>query len=1082
MRETKTIDGNEAAALVAYEFTEAAFIYPITPSTSMAENVEKWASEGKLNLLDESVEVSQMQSEAGVAGAIHGALACGVLSTTFTASQGLLLMIPNLYKIAAERLPGVFYVASRTVATHALSIFGDHSDIYAMRQTGCAILCANSVQEIIDLAPVAHASALTGHLPVIFFFDGFRTSHEVQKVEVWSKNDLSAFLNEEDLLAFRRSALNPSHGISTGSAQNSDIFFQTREACNLSYMLMAETVKSKMNIVNGKLGTDYAPFNFYGSKDAEHVVVAMGSVCETLTEVVDYLNTTGIKVGVCKVRLYRPFSSNDFISCLPKTVKKISVLDKTKEPGSAGEPLYLDVLSAINNSRFSNVTVFHGRYGLASKDTTPAQLVAVFNNSTKSEFTIGINDDVTFLSLKAVDESFIDNASYISCKFWGQGGDGIISGCKTIAKIIGDHTSFYPQLYSEYDSRKSGGLTISHLRYSSSPIHSPYLISRANFVVCSHLNDLLKYDVAEDLVKEGSLLINCPYTAEELGRKLPYKIKDILYRKNINLYTIDADRMARKAGLGRRINTICVAAFLHLAGILPEADCKSQLINYFNATYKGKDALYLNRNIKAIDYGFTEVKKIELNRVWLDLESDFESMDSATAFSNKSPVELINYLQNIQGAVNSHKGDTLPVSKFLGCANGAIPRGTASHVKAGNATYVPVWNPEKCIQCNHCSFVCPHGAIRPFVLSPKECEKAPGVLKTKPLTGMEQYNFSINISVMDCTGCASCLSVCPEHGRALTLKPLEQVKENQILFDYCASLPPKSNVSNNFRKTSVKGSQFQKPLLEFSGACGGCGETPYAKLLTQLFGEIMYIANATGCSSIWGNSAPNTPYTSDANGCGPAWSNSLFEDAAEFGYGMYKATEILSKTGYVDKKSHWIFGGDGWAYDIGYSGLEHVLSKGANINVLVFDTEVYSNTGGQLSSATPLGAVAKFATTGKKTPKIDLAKLCISLGNVYVASVAMGADMNQCIKAMVEAESYPGPSIIIAYSPCIAHGIKSSMAHSQTEQALAVSCGHWKLFRYDPRLTELGLNPYQLDSSAPSKDISKFTSNENRFL
>lgn len=1081
MREFRTLDGNEAAAYVAYGFTEAAFIYPITPSTSMAEKVERWASEKKLNLLDEPVRVEQMQSEAGVAGAIHGALACGALSTTFTASQGLLLMLPNLYKIAAERLPGVFYVASRTVASHALSIFGDHSDIYAMRQTGCAILCANSVQEVMDLAPVAHASALAGHLPVIFFFDGFRTSHETQKIEVWSKDELKSFLSNKDISDFREAALAPDNPVQMGSAQNSDIFFQTREASNLSYMLMAETVKGKMNIVNTKLGTDYAPFNYHGAADAEHVIVAMGSVCDTLTQVVDYLNENEHKVGVCKVRLYRPFSTLDFIESLPDTVKQISVLDRTKEPGAGGEPLYLDVLSAINNSKFSGVSVFHGRYGLASKDTTPAQLIAVFKNKIKTEFTIGINDDVTLLSLTAPDESFIDDSSSVCCKFWGRGGDGTISGCKTITKLIGDKTGYYPQLYSEYDSRKTGGLTVSHLRISKEPVHSPYLISKAHFVVCTHLDDLLKYDVVSELVLEGKLLINCPYSSKELAENLPGELKEQLLKKKISLYTIDADRLSGKAGLGKHFNTICMAAFLKLNGFVSEEEGKVWLGEYVGATYSGKDSRHLSANAKGIEFGFDEVKAVTIDSEWVNLsgadENDTGSLSQATG-----DLSLLNYVEKIQGTVNGHKGDILPVSSFLSGENGAIPRGTSAFVKPGIARYVPVWNPKMCIQCNHCSFVCPHGTIRPFALTSKETNSAPAGLKYAPLKGMKKYIFSINISVMDCTGCASCLSVCPEHGQALTLKPLEQVKENQVVFDYCASLPPKADISNNFRVSSVKGSQFQKPLLEFSGACGGCGETPYAKLLTQLFGDRMYIANATGCSSIWGNSAPNTPYCSNSEGKGPAWSNSLFEDAAEFGYGMLTATEILSNKEHRIKASHWIFGGDGWAYDIGYGGLDHVLSKGANINILVFDTEVYSNTGGQLSSATPKGAKAKFAAAGKTRPKMNLAERCMSHGDVYVASVAMGADMNQCIKAMVEAESYPGPSIIIAYSPCIAHGIKSSMAHSQAEQALAVACGHVKLFRYDPRLSAKGQEPYQLDSSEPTRDYSDFTKKETRFL
>ncbi|WP_167511316.1 pyruvate:ferredoxin (flavodoxin) oxidoreductase [Pseudobutyrivibrio xylanivorans] len=1056
MRETMTIDGNEAAALVAYQFTEAAFIYPITPSTSMAEKVEKWSSENKTNLLDEKVEVCQMQSEAGVAGAMHGALACGALASTFTSSQGLLLMLPNMYKIAAERLPGVFYVASRTVATHALSIFGDHSDIYAMRQTGAAILCASSVQEVMDLAPVAHASALAGRLPVIFFFDGFRTSHETQKIECWSKEALKDFFDSVALKDFRDNSLHPDHDVIMGSAQNPDVFFQTREASNLSYMLMPETVKAKMNIVNTKLGTSYAPFNYYGAKDAEHVVVAMGSVCETLCSVVDYMNRQGSKVGVCKVRLYRPFSGLDFIDCLPDTVRQISVLDRTKEPGGAGEPLYLDVLSALNNSRFAGVAVFHGRYGLASKDTTPEQLIAVFENRIKKEFTIGIKDDVTLLSLDSIEVN--DNVDFsgsnICCKFWGRGGDGTISGCKNIARIIGDNTELYPQLYSEYDSRKTGGLTISHLRIGTKPIRAPYLVRQTHFAVCMHFEDLKNQPaIVSELAVGGKLLVNCDYSADELTTRLPLEICKALVDKKIFVYTIDADGLSKKIGLGPHINIMCIAAFMHLAQIMPADDFSMLLANQTSISY-GDNNSVLNKNLKAIELGCSSIVKMDfnLNNKWND-----------NSFNNQDKAEP-------------------PVSAYLNSANGKSQRGCSALVKPGLAKYVPVWTPNQCIQCNHCSFVCPHAAIRPFALSKEECSDAPDGLKYAALNGLEKYNFSINVSVMDCTGCASCLSVCPNHGHALTLKPLAQAKENQMAFDYCASLPPKTDISKKFRVHSVKGSQFQKPLLEFSGACGGCGETPYAKLLTQLFGERMYIANATGCSSIWGNSAPYPAYASAYSGKGPAWSNSLFEDAAEFGFGMLKADEILTKTFKTEKKSHWIFGGDGWAYDIGYGGLEHVLSKGVDINVLVFDTEVYSNTGGQLSGATPTGAKVKFATSGKKSSKINLTERFISHGDVYVASVAMGADMNQCIKAMMEAESYPGPSIIFAYCPCIAHGIKSTMAHSQDEQALAVATGHWKLFRYDPRLAAKGMEPFQLDSSMPNKDYSVFTNNEKRFL
>ncbi len=1053
MGEKMTLDGNEAAALVAYAFSEVAFIYPITPSTSMAEKMEKWSAEKKLNILDEVVDVEQMQSEAGVAGAIHGALACGALASTFTASQGLLLMLPNLYKIAAERLPGVFYVASRTVASHALSIFGDHSDIYAMRQTGCAILCASSVQEVMDFAPVAHAIALGGRLPVIFFFDGFRTSHEVQKIDVWSKDDLKDFLCAKDLQSYRDNSLDPAHDIIMGSNQNPDVFFQTREACNLAYMLMTETVKTKMNLVNSKRNTNYAPFNYYGASDAKQVVVAMGSVCHALMSTVDYLNSKGEKVGLCNVRLYRPFSCSDFIGCLPKTVEKISVLDRTKEPGSNGEPLYLDVLNAIAGTEFNGIKVFHGRYGLASKDTTPQQLISVFTNYSKQEFTIGINDDVTLLSLNCDNLNCNIEQPSINCKLFGRGGDGTISACKLITKIIGDTTNKYPQLYSEYDSFKTNGLTISHLRVGDTPFNAPYLIDKSDFAVCMHFEDLLSQDILPTLREHGTLLLNCKYSEDVLSRHLPIELKKIIYQKKISVYTIDANSLSKKVGLGSKTGIFCLTAFFNILNIIPSSSLREILYEYICNIYS--DEQIRKANIMAVDLSINNVSKLSLTDDWLN---DY-GIDCSLISENKN---------------------TIPVSQFLTSSDGRNPRGTSAHQKRGLASYVPIWEPTMCIQCNHCSFVCPHAAIRPFALSKDESKKAPTDLKYTTLKGLEKYNFSINISVMDCTGCGSCLSVCPKRGHALKMQPLEQAKDNQALFDYCSSLPHKPDISNNFREHSVKGSQFKKPLLEFSGACSGCGETPYAKLLTQLFGDRMYIANATGCSSIWGNSS-YTPYTSNGEGQGPAWSNSLFEDAAEFGYGMLKARNILARTKKSSKASHWIFGGDGWAYDIGYGGLEHVLAKGEDINVLVFDTEVYSNTGGQLSSATPKGARAKFASSGKKSEKMDLAKYFMTLENVYVASIAMGADMNQCIKAFVEAESYPGPSIIIAYCPCITHGIKSTMAHSQDEQALAVLTGHWKLFRYDPRRIADGLAPYQLDSSPPSKSYTEFTNNEGRF-
>ncbi len=1138
-RKMKSMDGNHAAAHVSYAYSDVAAIYPITPSSVMAEATDEWATQGRENIFGQTVQVTEMQSEAGAAGAVHGSLTAGALTTTFTASQGLLLMIPNLYKIAGEQLPGVFNVSARAIASHALSIFGDHSDVYACRQTGAAMLCESSVQEVMDLTPVAHCAAIKGKLPFINFFDGFRTSHEVQKIETWDYEDLKDMMDLDAVDAFRANALNPNHPRQSGSAQNPDIFFQAREACNPYYDAMPAIVEEYMNKVNEKIGTNYKLFNYYGAPDAEHVIIAMGSVCETIDETIDYMMARGDKVGLIKVRLYRPFSAKHLIDAIPDTVKQISVMDRTKEPGAQGEPLYLDVVAALKGSKFDSVPVFMGRYGLGSKNTTPGQIIAVFNNTEKKVFTIGIEDDVTHLSLTVGEDPNTTPESIISCKFWGLGADGTVGANKNSIKIIGDNTDMYAQAYFDYDSKKSGGVTISHLRFGKDKIQSTYLISKANFVACHCPAYVRKYNMVQDIKKGGTFLLNCSWTPEELEHHLPGQAKRYIAQNDIKVYTIDGISIGKEIGLGKRINTILQSAFFKLANIIPEEQALDLMKKAAKATYGKKGDDIVNMNYAAIDAGAQRIVEIPIPESWKNCEDEDlgeGAIDTSTAAGR--------FAANIQRAVNGQEGNRLPVSAFNEYVDGNTPCGTSAYEKRGVATDVPVWNPDNCIQCNFCSYVCPHAVIRPVVTNEEEAKNAPAGMQKLPMTGMPGYYFTMSISSLDCTGCGSCANVCPgkKGEKALVMQSFEENVGQQEVFDFGVKMETKPEVLEKFKETTVKGSQFKKPLLEFSGACAGCGETPYAKLMTQLFGDRAYIANATGCSSIWGNSSPSTPYTTNSKGQGPAWSNSLFEDAAEFGYGMKLAQNavraglkakienivangeneavkaagqewldtyevgalngaatdklvaaleacgcdhakaILKQKDFLAKKSQWILGGDGWAYDIGFGGLDHVIASGQDINILVFDTEVYSNTGGQASKATNVGAVAQFAAGGKEVKKKDLAAIAMSYGYVYVAQIAQGADMNQCIKALVEAESYPGPSIVIAYAPCINHGIKKGMSKAQTEEKEAVQAGYWHCFRYDPRLAAEGKNAFMLDSKAPNMENYKnFLNGEVRY-
>jgi len=1138
MKTMKTMDGNMAAAYVAYAFTEVAAIYPITPSSTMGEYVDEWAAHGKKNMFGQVVSVSELQSEGGASGAVHGSLAAGSLTSTFTASQGLLLMIPNMYKISGELLPGVFHVSARAVATHALSIFGDHSDVMAVRQTGFGLLAAGSIQEIMDLAGVAHLSAIKSRVPFLHFFDGFRSSHEIQKIEVIGYEDFKKLLDKDALKQFRERALNPEHPVTRGTAQNPDIFFQARESSNRFYNKVPEIVVDYMNKISKLTGREYKPFNYAGAKDAEYVIVAMGSVTDTIDETVEYLNKSGEKVGVVKVHLYRPFSTEYLLQSIPKTVRKVAVLDRTKEPGAIGEPLYLDVKTAFYEVEDKPVIV-GGRYGLGSKDTTPGQIKAVFDNlklaGPKNGFTIGINDDVTHTSLEFKEDIETAPEGTIRCKFWGLGSDGTVGANKNAIKIIGDNTDLYAQGYFAYDSKKSGGLTISHLRFGKNPIRSTYLISDADFVACHKQTYVRQYDLLKGLKNGGTFLLNCQWSARDLDEKLPANIKKYLCGHNIDFYIINATDIAAEIGLGSRINMIMQAVFFKLAKVIPIDDAVKYMKEAIKKTYGKKGEKIVQMNYRAVDRGIKSLKKVKIPDSWKDA-AEVEDIVKA-----QEP----DFIKNILRVINRQEGDSIPVSAFVGAEDGTFPQGTAAYEKRGIAVNVPEWQKDNCIQCNQCSYVCPHAVIRPVLLTGEEVKNAPGKFETVGAKGkgLEKFAYRIQVSILDCTGCGNCANICPAKNKALVMKPLDSQEVQIKNWDFASKIPVKENV---MPADTVKGSQFKKPLFEFSGACAGCGETPYAKLVTQLFGDRMLIANATGCSSIWGGSAPSTPYTTNAKGKGPAWANSLFEDNAEYGYGMVlaikqlrnkiedymkelseininplvkmamsewisgrendeinrdttarilkllggdlgdkKANElgkkILELKDYLIKKSVWAFGGDGWAYDIGYGGLDHVLASGENINVLVFDTEVYSNTGGQASKATPIGAVAKFAASGKKVKKKDLGLMAMSYGYVYVAQIAMGASQKQTLKAFLEAERYNGPSLIIAYCPCINHGIYAGMGCTQLREKQAVNAGYWHLYRYNPEMKKEGKNTFTLDSKEPTESFREFLMGEVRY-
>ena len=1131
-RKKKTMDGNSAAAHVSYAFTEVAAIYPITPSSNMAEETDAMAARGVKNIFGQTVRVAEMESEGGAAGAVHGSLSAGALTTTYTASQGLLLMIPNMYKIAGELIPSVIHVSARCVSTHALNIFGDHSDVMACRQTGYAMLCSANVQEVMDLGAVAHLSTLKSRVPFLHFFDGFRTSHEIQKIEVWDYDELKSMVDMDDVQAFRARALNPERPVLRGSAENSDIFFQHREACNKYYNDAVATTEMYMNMVNEKLGTDYKLFNYYGAEDADRVIVAMGSVCDTIKETIDFLNARGEKVGMIKVHLYRPFSVKHLIDVIPDSVKTISVIDRTKEPGSLGEPLFLDVVAALKNSKFSNVPVYGGRYGLGSKDTLPAHIISVYNNMNaekpKTEFTLSINDDVTNLSLDVTESPDTTPKGTTSCKFWGLGSDGTVGANKDSIKIIGDNTDMYAQGYFFYDSKKSGGITVSHLRFGSSPITSTYLINKANFVACHNPSYVTKYDMVQDIVPGGTFLLNCIWSPEELDKQLPAKMKRYIAENNINFYTINGIKIAEEVGLPGRASTILQSAFFTIANIIPVDKAIELMKKAVVKKFSKKGEAIVNANCNGIDRGSKEIVKIDVPESWKNAVDEEKELVIPT-----NRPEMKDFVKNILHPIDHLHGDDLPVSKFVDRADGVYPQGSAAFEKRGIAITVPEWDGTKCAQCNLCSMVCPHAVIRPVCLNEEEAKNAPEgtqLVKHKKT----DYQYAIIVSTLDCTGCGSCANVCPT--KSLTMKPIASQLKSQPVYDALSQIDAKPEVLTN----NTIGVQYRKPYLEFSGACAGCGETPYAKLATQLYGDRMYIANATGCSSIWGGSAPSTPYTVDKNGHGPAWSNSLFEDNAEFGYGMMLAqkqirerlaadaqvlldtsvsaeaqawldtyenaatnteaadaliaalenakldgeandakVDFLKDKDYAAKKYQFIFGGDGWAYDIGFGGLDHVIAQNQDVNIVVFDTEVYSNTGGQASKATPTGAVAKFAASGKVVKKKDLAQIAMSYGYVYVAQVAMGANAAQCLKAFQEAAAYNGPSLIICYAPCINHGIK--MPFNQTEQKKAVAAGYWNLFRFNPALAVEGKNPFSLDSKAPTADYVEFIEGETRY-
>ncbi len=1136
----KTMDGNQAAAYVAYAFTDVAAIYPITPSSPMAESIDEWSANGKKNIFGQTVKVTEMQSEAGAAGAVHGSLQAGALTTTFTASQGLLLMIPNMYKISGELLPGVFHVSARALATHALSIFGDHTDVMATRQTGFALLAAGSVQEVMDLGGIAHLSAIKSRVPFLHFFDGFRTSHEVQKIETIDYSEFEKLIDWDSVREFRNRALNPEHPVTRGTAQNPDIFFQAREASNKYYEAVPDIVATYMREISKVTGRDYKPFNYYGAPDAENIIVTMGSVTDTIEETVDYLNAKGEKVGLIKVRLYRPFSEKYFFDVLPESVKKIAVLDRTKEPGAMGEPLYLDVKNLFYGKEKRPIIV-GGRYGLGSKDTTPSQIKAVYDNlksdNPKELFTVGIVDDVTNLSLDVKENIVTETEGTVRCKFWGLGSDGTVGANKSAIKIIGDKTDLYAQGYFSYDSKKSGGVTVSHLRFGKNKIRSTYLIDEADYVACHNQSYVDNYDLIAGLKKGGAFVLNCQWSDEELEIKLPGKLKQQIANNDIQFYTINATGIASEIGLGSRINMIMQAAFFKLADVIPVDDAVEYLKESIVKSYGKKGEKVVQMNYQAVDKGIEALHKVKVPASW----------KTADNITKEEPEGLPEFVKNVMNPMTALKGDELPVSAFSGAEDGTFPQGTSAYEKRGVAVTVPEWQMDNCIQCNQCSFVCPHAVIRPFLLNEEEKKNAPEAFVTKPAIGkqLKGLQYKIQVSVLDCTGCGNCADICPAKEKALIMKPLASQMEQVENWEYATK---KVAVKDDLMPlTTLKGSQFAQPLFEFSGACAGCGETPYMKVVTQLFGDRMMVANATGCSSIWGGSAPSTVYCKNKDGKGPAWANSLFEDNAEYGYGMAVAVrqmrdaiesdmkalagmnipsslkeafqawidgkedaeaskkaaadimqaveanlvddaeakklidDVMEKRDYLIKKSVWIVGGDGWAYDIGYGGLDHVLASGENVNVLVFDTEVYSNTGGQSSKATPTAAVAKFAASGKKVKKKDLGMIAATYGYVYVAQVAMGADKNQFLKALIEAEKYDGPSLIIAYAPCINHGIREGMGRSQAHTKKAVESGYWHMWRYNPELKKEGKNPFTLDSKEPTEDFLKFLEGEVRY-
>ena len=1142
-RKMKSMDGNTAAAHVSYAFTEVAGIYPITPSSPMADSVDQWAAAGQKNIFGTTVKVIEMQSEAGAAGTVHGSLAAGALTTTYTASQGLLLMIPNMYKIAGELLPCVFHVSARTVASHALNIFGDHSDVMACRQTGFAMLAETNPQEVMDLSAVAHLATIKSRVPFINFFDGFRTSHEIQKIEVWDYADLKEMCDMDAVEAFRKRALNPEHAMMRGSHENGDVFFQHREAANKYYEAVPGIVEKYMGKVNAKLGTNYQLFNYYGAADADRVIIAMGSICDVAEEVIDYLNAHGEKVGLVKVRLYRPFRADKLIAAIPETAKKIAVLDRTKEPGSQGEPLYMDVVTALADAGITDKVVTGGRYGLGSKDTPPSSVFAVYEELAKDEpkkmFTLGITDDVTFLSLEEKPSPNTAAEGTIECKFWGLGGDGTVGANKNSIKIIGDHTDKFVQAYFQYDSKKTGGVTISHLRFGDKPIRSPYYINKADFVACHNPSYIIKgFPMVRDVKPGGIFMINCQWSDEELDHHMPAVAKRYIAANNIQLYTINAIDKAIEIGMGKRTNTILQSAFFTLAKVMPQEEAIGYMKDAATKSYlkKGQDVVDMNH--KAIDVGATAFHKVEIPASWADAK------DAEDTRELQGRPEVVKMVKDVMEPIGRMDGDSLPVSAFAGeHVDGSFEHGAAAYEKRGVAVTVPQWNEATCVQCNQCAYVCPHATIRPFALTDEEAAAAPASAKLvdiKAGKGKGKYKYTMAVSPLDCMGCGVCIGVCPT--KSLTMVPQEQEAAQQDTFDYCVAKV--SEKEDMVSVNSVKDSQFKKPLLEFSGSCAGCAETSYARLITQLFGEKMFISNATGCSSIWGGTASISPYTTNKeSGHGPAWINSLFEDNAEHGLGMQigyetvranlitkvealkgknaeldavidkfletknntkandepakaliaelekaaaagceKSAEILKSKQYIAKKSVWIFGGDGWAYDIGFGGLDHVLASGKDVNVMVFDTEVYSNTGGQASKATNIGAVAQFAASGKTTKKKSLAEIAMSYGYVYVAQVAMGANMAQTLKAIAEAEAYPGPSLVIGYAPCEMHSIKGGMTNCQAEMKKAVDCGYWNLFRFNPQLADEGKNPFILESKEPkTEDYRKFMMGEARY-